>query len=48
MKTYSITITMPDGSQGKCLGIFSDGFAAINAILNDFPDAKSVSARRVS
>ncbi len=47
MNTYRIRIRMPDGSQGNCLGLFSDAFAAILQILEDFPDAKSITARRV-
>lgn len=46
MKTYSITITMSDGSRGKGLGIFSSSCAAIIQIMDDFPDAKRISARR--
>lgn len=47
MNTYLIRIRMPDGSQGKTYGIFSSACAAILQILNDFPEAKSISARRV-
>jgi len=47
MKTYSITITMHDGSQGRCLGIFSDGFNAITTTMDHFPDARRISARRL-
>lgn len=48
MKTYRIRIRMPDGSVGNCLGLFSDAFAAILQILEDFPQAKSISALRVT
>lgn len=47
MKTFSIRIRMPDGSVGRCLGLFSSGCSAILQILDDFPEAKSISARRV-
>jgi hypothetical protein len=48
MKTFRITITMPDGSQGRCMGIYSDGFAAVIDVMTTFPDAKRISARRLS
>jgi hypothetical protein len=47
MKTYSILITMPDGSQGKCLGIYSDGFNAVIEAMTNFPQAMRISARRL-
>jgi hypothetical protein len=48
MKTYLINITMPDGSQGKAYGIFSSSFAAVIQIMDDFPEAKRISARSLS
>ena len=47
MKTYRITITMPDGSQGRHLGIYSDGFNAVIAAMTNFPEAMRISARRL-
>lgn len=47
MKTYLINIRMPDGSRGQAYGLFSSACAAILQILNDFPEAKTISARRV-
>ncbi len=47
MKTYRITITMSDGSQGLCLGIYSDGFSAVIDVMTTFPDARRISARRI-
>lgn len=46
MKTYLIKITMPDGSQGKAFGIFSSSCAAIIQVMDDFPAAQRISARR--
>lgn len=47
MKTYQLTITMPDGSQGKAYGIFSSSCAAVIQVMDDFPNAKRISARRM-
>lgn len=47
MRTYLIQITMPDGSQGRCYGLCSDGCAAVIQALENFPDAKRISARRL-
>ena len=44
MNIFRITIRMTDGSQGKCYGIFNDGFEAVQQVKADFPGAKSVSA----
>lgn len=44
MNIYRITITMPDGSKGRCYGIFTDGFEAVIQVQADFPEAKKVSA----
>lgn len=47
MRTYLITITMPDGSQGRHYGIYSDGCDAVIRTMDAFPDAHRVSARRL-
>ncbi len=44
MNIFRITIRMPDGSRGKCYGLFKDGFEAVQQVRADFPEAKSVSA----
>lgn len=44
MSIFRITIRMPDGSLGRCQGLFKDGFEAIHQVRADFPEAKSVSA----
>ena len=44
MAIYRIKITMPDGSKGRCTGIFADGFEAVLQTLADFPEARSVAA----
>lgn len=48
MKTYLIQITMGDGSQGRCYGIYSDGFEAVIQAMSNFPDALRISARRLA
>ncbi len=47
MRTYTMTITQQDGTQLRCLGIYSDGFNAIVAAIDNFPNAKRISARRL-
>lgn len=47
MKTYLINITMIDGSQGRCYGLYSDGFEAVIQAMDNFPDACRISARRL-
>jgi hypothetical protein len=47
MKTYSITITLGDGSQDRCYGLFTDAFACLMAVMDVFPGAKRISARRL-
>ncbi|TXT37397.1 MAG: hypothetical protein FD135_3628 [Comamonadaceae bacterium] len=47
MKTYRITITLADGTQGRSLGLYSDGFAAVIDVMTTFPDAHRISARRM-
>lgn len=48
MKTYSITITMHDGSTDRVHGIYSDGFEAVIQIMEHFPEACRISARRIA
>jgi hypothetical protein len=47
MNAYKVTITMPDGSQGVHHGIYEDGFVAIEAAKETFPNAKRVGAERL-
>lgn len=47
MRSYVIKIVMPDGSVGRCRGIFDSDWAAIDAILSAFSDASSVTPRRL-
>lgn len=44
VRKYLVTITMPDGSQGRHHGLYQDGFAAILAAMERFPEARRVSA----
>lgn len=48
MRSYQITITMPDGSQGQHAGLYCDGFAAVVHAMDLFPDARRISARRLA
>lgn len=48
MRAYLITITMHDGSQGHHHGLYADGFDATITAMDLFPDAKRISAERVS
>ncbi|QNK69218.1 hypothetical protein [Variovorax sp. PAMC26660] len=48
MKRYLISITMPDGSRGRHSGLYADGFDAVITALDNFPDAKRISAMRVT
>lgn len=45
MKTYLITITMPDGTVGQHHGLYADGFTAIVEAMDYFADAHRISAR---
>lgn len=47
MYRYLVQITMPDGSQGRHSGLYADGFDAVLCALENFPDAKRISARRL-
>jgi hypothetical protein len=44
MSIFRITIRMPDGSLGRCHGLFKDGIEAVYQVRADYPEAKSVSA----
>jgi hypothetical protein len=46
MNTYRIDITQRDGTQERCYGLFSDAFACLLALIDVFPEAKRISARR--
>jgi hypothetical protein len=48
MRNYLITITMHDGSRGRCRGAFANDWAAIDAVLGAFHDAASVVPRRLA
>jgi hypothetical protein len=47
MRRYEITITMPDGSQGRHSGIYADGFEAVICAMDAFPEAHRIAARRL-
>lgn len=48
MKTYRITVTLADGSRGRCWGVYPNPWMAISAIQDSFPGAKVVSAVEVA
>lgn len=48
MRTYRITITMADGSQGVTSGLYADGFDAVLQTLENFPQAIRISAVRLN
>ena len=48
MHKYQVTIRMPDGSLGRCWGLFSSDWNAIDTVMASFPDAKRISARRMA
>ncbi len=48
MRKYLITITMPDGSQGRHVDYYDDGFHAAIVAITAFPNAMRVSARRLA
>ncbi len=48
MKTYLITITLPDGSRTRSYGRHADGFDAVIAAMDAFPQAKRICARRLA
>lgn len=47
MKTYLLLITEQDGTQAQAFGIYSDGFAALIDLMDVFPTARRLSARRL-
>ncbi|MCM2340438.1 hypothetical protein [Rhodoferax sp.] len=48
MKSYRILITQPDGSRCLFFGLYADGFDAVIQTMTTYPDAKRISARRIS
>ena len=47
MRTFAITITMPDGSQGRHAGLYPDGCTAVICAMEAFPAARRIAAKRV-
>lgn len=47
MRRYLVYITMPDGSQGRHHGLYADGFDAVIAAMEHFPDAMRISAEGI-
>lgn len=47
MRTYRITIIMPTGQFCIFTGDFEDGASACIQCMEDFPEAKRISARRM-
>lgn len=47
MRHFLLQITMPDGSQGRHDGLYSDGFDAVIHAMDLFPQAHHISARRI-
>ncbi|WP_219211894.1 hypothetical protein [Variovorax boronicumulans] len=47
MKTYLLRIVMRDGSIGEHHGLYADGFDAVIVAMENFPEAKRISAMRV-
>lgn len=48
MHAFQITITLRDGSRGVHQGIYTSGCAAVIVAIGHFPDARSISARRLA
>ena len=48
MKSFVVTITMPDGSQGLHVGIYPSSSDAVIAAITTFPQAMRISARRLT
>ncbi len=44
---YHVVIVMADGSKGDHQGQYQDGFDAVIYALENFPDARRISARRI-
>ena len=47
LRSYLITIVMPDGSGGHCRGLFATDWDAIDAMFAAFHDARRITARRL-
>lgn len=45
MRTYLVTITMADGSQGEHQGLYACGIDAVIKALEQYPEARRVSAK---
>ncbi|MBB4845014.1 hypothetical protein HNP55_003560 [Paucibacter oligotrophus] len=48
MVLYLITFTLRDGSQREHQGLYACGIDAVIGVMEVFPDAKRISARRIS
>lgn len=48
MHSYLIKIVMHDGSKGQCKGRFVNDWAAVDAMLDAFFEARHISARRLA
>lgn len=48
MRSYHITITMPDGSEGVHVSLYHDGAAAALRAASLFPDAAKITVLRLS
>ena len=46
LRPYICTIVMPDGSVGRCRGLFATDWDALDAMLTAFFDARCITARR--
>lgn len=47
LRAYLVTIRMADGSRGRHRGLYRDGCSAVVRALELFPQARSISARRL-
>lgn len=45
---YHVLIVMPDGSKGEHEGDYEDGFTAVIFAIETFPNARRISARRLT
>ncbi len=48
MRSYHVTITMPDGSQGRHCDLYPHGAAAALRAADLFPDAAKLDVKRLS
>lgn len=48
MRIYMIKITMDDGKKGRVYGSYSDGFDAVIAAMETYPNALRISAWRLN